>query len=263
VIKIIDPVMIRIFSLEIRWYGFLIVSALIISLFILNLLLKKEKEFDFEFFLDFIIIAFPLGILGARLYYVIFNLDYYLAYPVKIIAVNEGGLAIHGGILIGILILYLLSKKRKKNFLLALDYLAPLTALAQSVGRWGNFINQEAFGQIVDESYYNIFPDFIKKQMYIDGAYREAAFFYESAADFLLFLFLIFYLRSDFKKDGEVFSLYLIIYSIFRFFIEGQRTDSLLIFDFQVARLISTVLIFVGLYLFYYIRKEKNSNQSS
>ncbi len=262
-IKIIDPVMIRIFSLEIRWYGFLIVSALIISLFILNLLLKKEKEFDFEFFLDFIIIAFPLGVLGARLYYVIFNLDYYLDYPIKIIAVNEGGLAIHGGILIGILILYLLAKKREKNFLLALDYLAPLTALAQSVGRWGNFINQEAYGRIVDESYYNIFPDFIKKQMYINGSYREAAFFYESAADFILFLSLIFYLRSDLKKDGEVFSLYLIFYSIFRFFIEGLRTDSLLIFDFQVARLISILMIIVGLYLFYYIRKEKKSNQSS
>ncbi|SIQ98776.1 prolipoprotein diacylglyceryl transferase [Halanaerobium kushneri] len=259
-IKIIDPVLIRFFSLEVRWYGFLIVSALIISLFILNLLLRSEKEFDFEFFLDFIIIAFPLGVLGARLYYVIFNLDYYLNYPEKIIAINEGGLAIHGGIIVGVLILYLLTKKRNKNFFLALDYLAPLTALAQSIGRWGNFINQEAYGKIVAESYYNFFPEFIKKQMYIKGAYREATFLYESIVDFFLFLILFFYLRSDYKKNGEVFSLYLIIYSVFRFLIEEQRTDSLIIFDFQVARLISLLLIFIGVSLIYYIRKVRKSN---
>jgi phosphatidylglycerol:prolipoprotein diacylglycerol transferase len=259
VIKIIDPVMIRFFSLEIRWYGFLIVSALLISLFILNYLLKSEKNLDFEFFLDYIIMAFPLGILGARLYYVIFNLDYYLNNPIKILAINEGGLAIHGGLLVGIIILYLLAKKRKQNFFLALDYLAPLTALAQSVGRWGNFINQEAYGQIVSENYYSVFPEIIKKQMYIRGAYREATFLYESAADFFLFIFLLYYLVSDFKKDGEVFSLYLIIYSIFRFIIEEQRTDSLLIADFQVAKLISVTLIIAGVSLFYYIRKVKNS----
>lgn len=258
-IKIIDPVMIRFFSLEIRWYGFFIVSALLISLFILNYLLKREESLEFEFFLDYIIIALPLGVLAARLYYVIFNLDYYLNYPIKIMAINEGGLAIHGGLLLGIIALYLLAKKRKKNFWLALDYLAPLTALSQSIGRWGNFINQEAYGQIVSENYYDIFPEFIKKQMYVKGAYREATFFYESAADLLLFVFLLFYLGSDTKKDGEVFSLYLIIYSVFRFFIEEQRTDSLLIAEFQVAKLISLALIIAGISMFYYIRKVKNS----
>ncbi len=250
--------MISFFSLEIRWYGFLIVSALLISLFILKQLLEREENLDFEFFLDYIIIAFPLGVLGARLYYVIFNLDYYLSYPQKIIAINEGGLAIHGGLIIGIIVLYLLAKKRKKNFWLALDYLAPLTVFSQSVGRWGNFINQEAYGQIVNENYYNIFPQFIKKQMYVRGSYREPTFFYESAADFILFLLLLFYLQSSFKKDGEVFSLYLIIYSIFRFFIEEQRTDSLLIGEFQVAKLISLTLIITGFSLLYYIRKLKN-----
>ncbi|TDO87808.1 phosphatidylglycerol:prolipoprotein diacylglycerol transferase [Halanaerobium saccharolyticum] len=258
-IKIIDPILIRFFSLEIRWYGFLIVLALLISLFILKLLLKGEERLNFEFFLDFIIIAFPLGILGARLYYVVFNIQYYINRPAKIMAVTDGGLAIHGGLLVGIIILCLLAKRKEKNILLALDYLAPLTAFSQSIGRWGNFFNQEAYGQIVSESYYSLFPDFIKKQMYIRGAYREAAFFYESAADFMLFVFLLFYLGSDIKKDGEVFSLYLIFYSIFRFFIEEQRTDSLFIADFKVAKLISLILIFIGISLFYYIRKVKNS----
>ena len=259
VIEIIDPIMIRVFSFEIRWYGFFIVSALLISLLILSYLLKKEDDLDFEFFLDYIIIAFPLGILGARLYYVIFNLDYYMSNPLKIMAINEGGLAIHGGLLLGIIVLYLLTKKRKKNFLLALDYLAPLTAFAQSVGRWGNFINQEAYGQVVSESFYNFFPEFIKKQMYIKGAYREPTFLYESAANFFLFAFLLFYLGSSFKKDGEVFSLYLIIYSLFRFIIEEQRTDSLLIGEIQVAKLISILMILCGSLLFYNIRKGAKS----
>lgn len=247
--------MIKIFSLEIRWYGFLIVSALVISLFILNILLKSEEEFTFEFFLDFIIIAFPLGILGARLYYVIFNFDYYSEQPFKILAVNEGGLAIHGGLIIGIAVLYFITKRRNLNFLKALDYLAPLTALAQSIGRWGNFINQEAYGQIVSESYYSFFPNFIKQQMFIKGHYREAAFLYESAANFSLFLFLIFYLKKKSKNNGDVFSLYLIIYSLFRFFIEEQRIDSLLIAEIQVAKLISAAMIILGSFILYNSRK--------
>lgn len=259
-IKIIDPIMINIFSFEIRWYGFLIVSALLISLFILNYLLKDEKRLDFEFFLDYIIIAFPLGVVGARLYYVIFNLNYYLNRPAKILAVNEGGLAVHGGLLFGIVILYFLARRRNKKFLLALDYLAPLTAFSQALGRWGNFINQEAYGRIVTENYYDIFPEFIKKQMYIDGAYREAAFLYESAANLFLFIFLLFYLRSGLKKDGEVFSFYLIIYSLFRFFIEEQRTDSLLIAEFQAARLVSLLMIVVGISLIFYIRNSRQNN---
>ncbi len=252
--------MIKVFSLEIRWYGFLIVSAIIISLILLNYLLQKEEEFDFEFFLDYIILVLPLAILAARIYYVLFNLDYYLKRPFKILAINEGGLAIHGGLLMGIAVLFVLTKKRNKNLLKALDYLAPLTAFSQAVGRWGNFINREAYGQIVNESYYNFFPKFIKKQMFIDGAYREATFLYESAANFLLFTFLIFYLNSGQKKDGEVFSFYLIIYSSFRFFIEEQRTDSLLIAgEIQVAKLISFLMIIAGFSLLYYIRRIEKS----
>lgn len=256
--------MIEVFSLEIRWYGFLIVSAIIISLILLNYLLQQENEFDFEFFLDYIIFALPLGIIGARIYYVLFNLEYYSKRPFKILAVNEGGLAIHGGLLIGIAVLFFLTKKRNKKFLKALDYLAPLTAFSQAVGRWGNFMNQEAYGQIVNESYYNFFPEFIKKQMFIKGAYREATFLYESTADFFLFLFLIFYLYFGQKNDGEVFSFYLILYSVFRFFIEEQRTDSLLIAgEIQIAKLISFLMIIIGIFLLYYIKKIKGSPEQN
>jgi len=262
VIKIIDPVIIEVFSLTIRWYGVIIVSGIIISLIILKYLLKNEEEFDFEFFLDFIILALPLGIIAARLYYVLFNLDYYLNEPLKILAINQGGLAIHGGLLMGTAVLFFLTKKRDKKFLKALDYLAPITAFAQSLGRWGNFVNQEAYGQIVSESYYNIFPEFIKNQMWIDGAYREATFLYESVLNFILFIILLFYLKSKNNNDGEIFSLYLIFYSIFRFFIEEQRTDSLLIAgQIQVAKLISVLMIIIGSALLYYIKKISNSKK--
>ena len=148
-IKIIDPVIIKIFSLEIRWYGVIIVLAILIALLIMNHLLKRENELEFEFFIDFLLFAFPLAVLGGRLYYVIFNLDYYLADPIKIIAVHEGGLAIHGALLFAFLLLLFMSKKRDISLLKALDYISPPLVLAQSIGRWGNFFNQEAYGRVV------------------------------------------------------------------------------------------------------------------
>lgn len=252
--------MVRIYSLEIRWYAFFIILALIISLLILSYLLKNDRELNFDFFLDFIIIALPLGILAARLYYVIFKYDYYLNYPKEILAVQKGGLAVHGGLIMGTAVLYFMTKKREVNFLRALDYLSPLTAFSQALGRWGNFFNQEAYGGIVEENFYRFFPDFIKNQMYIRGHFREATFLYESAADFFLFIFLFFYLKFK-KEDGEVFALYLIIYSIFRFFIEEKRKDSLFFYGFQVAQLISIFMIIGGILLFLYLQRQKINNK--
>lgn len=240
--------MFEIFSLEIRWYGFLIISSILLSLIILKYLLKKDdSDIDFDFFLDFIIFALPTAVLGARLYYVLFNLDYYLNRPGKIFAVQEGGLAVHGALIFASAVLYIMSKKRDYSFFKSLDYLAPLMSLGQSIGRWGNFINQEAYGKIVSSDYYNFFPDFIKKQMFINGHYREAAFLYESTADFLLFLFLFFYLIKGKAKNGDITAFYLIFYSIFRYIIEEMRTDSLLIYGFQAAQIASVLLMILGI----------------
>ncbi len=249
-IKIIDPVMFEIFSFKIRWYGFLIISSLLISLIILKFLLKKDNsEIDFEFFLDYIIFALPTAVVGARLYYVIFNLDYYMSRPGKILAVQEGGLAIHGALIFAAVLLYIFARKRQVSFLKSLDYLVPLMSLGQSIGRWGNFINQEAYGKIVNIDYYNFFPKFIKNQMFIDGYYREATFLYESTADFLLFIFLFFYLIKfkHRRKNGDITAFYLIFYSIFRYFIEELRTDSLIIYDIQAAKLMSVLMIILGI----------------
>lgn len=242
--------MFKILSLEIRWYGFLIISSLLISLIILNFLLKKDdSEIEFEFFLDFIIFALPAAVIGARLYYVVFNLDYYMNRPEKILAVQEGGLAIHGALIFAAAFLYIIAKKRGVSFLKSLDYLAPLMSFGQSVGRWGNFINQEAYGKIVSSDYYYFFPDFIKNQMFINGKYREATFLYESIADFLLFIFLFFYLIKGRGKNGDVTAFYLIFYSVFRYFIEELRTDSLIIYGFQTAKLMSILMIILGIYI--------------
>lgn len=254
--------MLRIFSLEIRWYGFIIVTAIIISLIILNFLLKNEKELEMEFFLDFLLAGLPLSIIGARLYYVLFNLDYYLAKPLKILAIKEGGLAIHGALLTGAAVLYFFCSRREKSFLKTLDYLAPLTALSQAIGRWGNFINQEAYGQAVGSSFYKYFPEFIKKQMYINGEYKEPTFLYESAANFILFVLLLFFLKKGRKAEGEVFALYLFFYSFYRYFIEDLRTDSLLAAGFQAAQLISLFLAPLALILFLYLRFSKNNKES-
>lgn len=250
-IKIIDPVMIKILSLEIRWYGFLIISSLIISLFILKKLVKAEKRLNFEFFLDFLIMALPGAIIGARIYYVLFKLDYYLNRPSEIIAIQKGGLAIHGALIAGILILFLLSRKREVSFLRALDYLSTVMVLGQSIGRWGNFINREAYGRIVEKAYFKFFPEFIKNQMYINDAYREPTFLYESAADFMIFIFLFYYLKSDKGRDGDTFAFYLILYSVFRFFIEGLRTDSLMFWGMQIAQIMSIIMIILGAAIIY------------
>lgn len=238
----IDPVAFRIFSLSIRWYALLIAFALIISLF---LMLKRARQVGIkeEFILDFFIWGIPSGIIGGRLYYVIFKLDYYLKYPIKIFAMREGGMAIHGVVIGGILALLLLCKKREISFLKMADLTAPALILGQAIGRWGNFINQEAYGGIVSKSYISNFPEFIQKQMYIRGNYHHPAFLYESLWNLFVFLFLIFIRNKGFLKKGDILFMYLIGYSVGRFFIEGLRTDSLMLGSMRVAQLISIILI--------------------
>lgn len=257
-IKIIDPVMIEIFSFPIRWYGVIIISAILIALIILNNLVKSESDLDFEFFIDFLLFAFPLAIIGGRLYYVIFNLDYYLADPIRIIAFREGGLAIHGALIFAFLVLFLMSKKRDISLLKTLDYISPPLVLAQSIGRWGNFFNQEAYGRIVRAEYFRFLPDFIQEQMYIRGEFREPTFLYESAANFFIFIFLYFYLTKKQKTTGNTFAFYLLFYSIFRFIIEDLRVDSLLFAGLEVAKIVSLISALIAISLLL-INKSKNN----
>ena len=246
----IDPIAISIGPLNIHWYGIIISLALLMG-FSLTLYRSKKTEIPSEFFLDFFIIGIPISVIFARLYFVIFNLNYYLQNPLAIIAVWHGGLAIHGAVIGGILVLIILTKKRNLSFLKVVDILAPALILGQAIGRWGNFINQEAYGGIVSESFINNFPGFIKNQMFIKGNFHHPTFLYESIWNIIIFSILIFLSKKKFTKDGDVFYSYLIGYSIGRFFIEDMRTDSLMFLNIQVAQIISIILIIFGLVMIY------------
>lgn len=241
----INPIAFRIGSLTIHWYGLIISFALLLG-FSLVIYRSKNTEIPTEFFLDFFIIGIPVSLIGARLYYVVFNFDYYIRYPLQIIAIWKGGMAIHGAIIGGLIVLIVLTKKRQLSFLKVVDIIAPALILGQAIGRWGNFINQEAYGGVVSEQFINKFPELIKNQMYIEGSFRHPTFLYESIWNLFIFGILIWLSKKDFIKDGDVFFSYLIGYSIGRFFIEGLRTDSLMFLNIQVAQLVSILLILFG-----------------
>lgn len=242
----IDPIAISIGSIQIHWYGLIISFALLLG-FLLVIYQSKKNEIPTEFFLDFFIIGVPVSVIGARIYFVVFNLDYYLDYPLQIIATWKGGLAIHGAIIGGLIVLIILAKRKKLSFLKVVDILAPSVILGQAIGRWGNFINQEAYGGIVSEQFINKFPNFIKNQMFIKGNYHHPTFLYESIWNLIIFALLIWLSNREFIKDGDLFFTYLIGYSLGRFFIEDLRTDSLMFLNMQVAQIISIILIIFGL----------------
>ena len=189
-----------------------------------------------------------LGVLGARIYYVIFNWDYYYKNFEEIFAIWQGGLAIHGGIFVGILVCFFYFRKKKISYLRMMDVLFPSLLLAQAFGRWGNFFNQEAYGGIVSEGFYRYFPSFIKSGMFIDGYYRMPTFLFESACDLIGVLFIVFVFRKKlYKKHGDCGFFYLFYYGISRFIIESLRTDSLMMGHLRVAMIVSFLFIVIGL----------------
>ena len=171
----INPVAFEIGPFSIRWYALSIVAGLVLAVYLAMKEAPKKKILSDDI-LDFILIAFPVAILGARLYYVLFRLDYYLQNPGEIIAIWNGGLAIYGGLIAGAIVLYIFADRKLINTWDFLDIAAPSVMVAQSLGRWGNFFNQEAYGAAVDSLDY--LPGFIRDQMYIEGSYRQPTFLY-------------------------------------------------------------------------------------
>ncbi len=240
----LDPIALSLGPIEIYWYGLIIAAAVLIGL----LLAIKESEkrgLNKEIFMDLILYAVPISIVSARIYYVLFEWSYYSKNPEQIIQIWNGGIAIHGALIGAVLTTYFFSRAKKVSFWKIVDIAAPSLILSQAIGRWGNFMNQEAFGGNVSRGSLENFmlPDFIINQMYIDGVYHHPTFLYESLWDVAGFLFLLF-LRRTHIRHGEIFLSYLIWYSFGRFFIEGMRTDSLMLFDvIRMAQLMSLVLI--------------------
>lgn len=250
-----NPVALQLGPISIRWYAICIVSGLILAVY-LSMKEAPRKKINPDDIIDFILIAFPLAIVGARLYYVIFEWGYYSQHLGEIFAIWNGGIAIYGGLLTGALVLYLFSRRRLIEPIDFLDIAAPSVMIAQSIGRWGNFFNQEAYGTAVKSL--NYLPSFIRDQMYIDGSYRQPTFLYESIWNLLGFLLILILRRKpQFLRQGEITAFYLIWYGFGRMIIEGMRTDSLMFAGLRVSQWLSMILILVGFAIIIYQRRKK------
>lgn len=240
--------------IQIYWYSITMLCGVVFGGGLTYLELKRLK-INTKYFFDMIFYVIIFGFLGARLYYVLFNLDYYLNNPSEIIAIWNGGLAIHGAILVGILtiILYNLKHKKGKNEIIRyLDVCSIGVITGQIIGRWGNFFNQEAHGfpttRIFLEKLH--IPNFIIEGMTINGIVYHPTFLYESILNLVGLIILLIVKNNKNLKNGMLVSIYLMWYSIVRFFIESMRTDSLMFLNLKMAQLISIILFIIGLILF-------------
>ncbi|MDF9825212.1 phosphatidylglycerol:prolipoprotein diacylglycerol transferase [Breznakia sp. PF5-3] len=235
------------FTLNIAWYALLILAGAILAYY-LSLRNAKKIGYGKELLEDYFFMMMPLVILGARIWYVIFEWSSYSSNLVSIFYIWEGGLAIHGGLITGIVFSYFYFRNRGVNLLRIGDCIMPNVLLAQAIGRWGNFMNQEAYGRIVSEKYFQNFPSFIKDQMYIDGAYRQPMFLYEGVGNLIGFIVITFlYKKYGRKKRGDLVYAYVVWYGVVRFFIEIFRTDALMAGGLKVAQMTSIVFVIVGL----------------
>lgn len=254
-----NPIAFEIFGMEIRWYGILIALG-VVAAFALSYVNAKNKKLDFDIIIDGFLWCFPLAIVGARAYYVAFEFENYHSFW-DMINIRQGGIAIHGGLIAGLLTAYVFTKVKKVNFFEYIDVVMPGIILAQAVGRWGNFMNQEAHGGPVTEEFIRKFPEFIQQGMLINGTYYHPTFLYESIWNLIVCGILTYILYKKTNQHGIVIASYMILYSVGRFFIEGLRTDSLMFFGLRIAQIVSLAGIAGGiLILIYSIRRNKKES---
>lgn len=252
----------NIFGFNVYYYSLCILLGVMVA-YILITREGKKQGLPKEFISDLIFYTLIIGILGARVYYCVFNLDYYLANPSEILKIYNGGLAIHGGVIAGLIFVYFYTKKRNVSFIKILDIVAPAVIIAQSFGRWGNFFNQEAHGGIT--TYQNLknmhIPEFIINGMHIEGKYYYPTFFFESIWCLIGFIILMITRRNKNLRKGFQIGFYFIWYGIGRFFIEAFRTDSLMFFDLKIAQIVSLIGIIIGIIIIVTNRNKKYYNE--
>lgn len=247
---------------KIYWYSIILLIAFVTGGM---LVLKESKKYNIakETILDLAFYLVIFSLLGARLYYIIFNWDYYSVNLTDMFKVWEGGLAIHGGLITGLLVLIQFSKKNKINLLKMTDIIVVGLIIGQAIGRWGNFFNSEAHGTITTlKSLQDMhIPEFIINGMNINGVYYEPTFLYESIWCIIGFIVLLLIRKFLNFKTGTLTSFYLIWYGIGRFIIEGMRTDSLMFGNLRMAQLISLLMIISGLIIFIVLSFKKNTKK--
>lgn len=261
---------------SIAFYGLIIALGMVMAV-VVSMKGAKLSHQDTNDYVDLGIAVIVFGIIGARIYYVLFTLDYYLANPIEIINIRGGGMAIYGGVIGGLIAGFVVCKVKKIHFLRAFDTIAPGLVLAQAIGRWGNFFNREAFGEYTDSLFAMRLPladvraDEVTQRMrehavVIDGVeYIQVTptFLYESMWNLgVLVILLVVTLRRKKKFDGEIFLLYLLLYGIGRFWIEGLRTDQLLIPGTRVAvsQVLAAVLAAGSLILILTLRQRSRAS---
>ncbi len=257
----LNRVFLELGPIQIYWYGVIIATGLFLGLYIATKEAERLKLHK-DLIVDLIVFAAPIAIIFARIYYVIFEWDRYANGPLwKVFAIWEGGIAIHGALIGSILTAIVYARIKKQSFWQLADIIAPSLILGQAIGRWGNFINQEAHGGPIStqtyESFHQYLPDFIMNQMCIEGIMYHPTFLYESLWNLIIFASLLIIRRFN-PIRGHLFLYYLMMYSVGRFFIEGMRTDSLMNLGLKQAQLISIIIIVVSIIIMIYrIKKHR------
>ena len=247
------PMMDRIAFLGISWYAMLIVAAILIGLVLCT---KEARRLNVpqDTMIDFLLYAIPLSIVCARLYYVVFRFNTYSEDLLAIFNIREGGLAIYGGIIGGLIAARMTARKYKLSVLTLLDIVAPAVVLGQAIGRWGNYINMEAYGLRVSEPYLQFFPFAVEIPVGDVWYWHMATFFYEFCWDVLVFALLL-VIRHHKRRNGDVFCWYLLLYCSGRTVIEGLRNDSLtFISEFvRISQVLSAIAAF-GVVICFFVR---------
>ena len=240
----INPVAFNLFGRDIYWYGILIMVGTVVAI----LLAKRDDgkygiKWDDVF--DYLLWAIIIGFICARLYYVAFRWEYYRNNLDEIYKIWHGGIAIYGGILGALATAFVFCKKRKISFLKLCDYCAPYLPLVQAIGRWGNFVNREAYGAVTDSFLkMGIFDSSVGEYIYV-----HPTFLYESIIDFLIFAFLMI-MRKRNNEAGTLFYWYMFLYGLGRAIVEGLRADSLYLFNFRISQVLALFFaMFFGILL--------------
>ena len=260
-----NPILLDLGVIKIYWYSVFILLGMLSAGFYVS---KESKKYEIpkEVIENLFFWVIVFGVLGARVYYVVFHFNEYMYDPLSIFRIWEKGLAIHGGILFGLVFTILYSKKYNIKPLLMIDMIVVGLILGQAIGRWGNFFNQEAFGSIagttITESTLRhlLIPGFVIKGMYIRGTYYLPMFYFESIWCLLGFGVLLLNKRRRYLKIGQLTSIYLMWYGIGRFFIEMFRTDSLMLGSLKMAQIVSISMVVIGLVMYVLLSKGSRFN---